>query len=333
MVVQVDVLMPVRDGGAMLLEAVEDVLAQEGVGLRLWVIDDGSEDDCCGAVEERFGGDARLRMLLCAGRGTADAIETGRRAAMAEGAELIARMDADDRCPAHRLRVQVAALKAGGLDGIGSTIEVFAGHQWHVSAGMQRYVDWQNSLLSYEELAVERFVDVTLNAGCCVYTAEVLERIGGWRDSPWSEDMDLWLRFFAAGARIEKLAEPLYRWRLHPMQATRKSRKCLSKRLRRGRAHYLVQHLVELGWSRVQLVALPHSVPHWQRALVAESQELDVRSVVWDPPAGLTQSVPPPLDEDRATIIVASNAGVRDEIRGMLPDWAADEGKRLWFVS
>jgi glycosyltransferase involved in cell wall biosynthesis len=41
--------------------------------------------------------------------------------------------------------------------------------------------------------------------------AEMLRAVGGWRDFPWSEDWDLWLRCWRAGATIETLPEAVYR--------------------------------------------------------------------------------------------------------------------------
>lgn len=41
--------------------------------------------------------------------------------------------------------------------------------------------------------------------------AELLRRVGGWRDFPWSEDWDLWLRCWRAGATVEAIPGAVYR--------------------------------------------------------------------------------------------------------------------------
>lgn len=63
------------------------------------------------------------------------------------------------------------------------------------------------------------------DAGClehgnwlCVGTAaptQLLRDVGGWRDFPWSEDWDLWLRCWKAGASIEAVPAAIYvaEWR------------------------------------------------------------------------------------------------------------------------
>lgn len=40
--------------------------------------------------------------------------------------------------------------------------------------------------------------------------AELLREVGGWRDFPWSEDWDLWIRCWQAGAEIVRVPEAVY---------------------------------------------------------------------------------------------------------------------------
>lgn len=41
--------------------------------------------------------------------------------------------------------------------------------------------------------------------------AQMLRDIGGWRDFPWSEDWDVWLRCWKAGATFEAIPDAVYR--------------------------------------------------------------------------------------------------------------------------
>lgn len=41
--------------------------------------------------------------------------------------------------------------------------------------------------------------------------AQMLRDVGGWRDFPWSEDWDLWVRCWQAGATIEPIPNAVYR--------------------------------------------------------------------------------------------------------------------------
>lgn len=40
---------------------------------------------------------------------------------------------------------------------------------------------------------------------------ELVRRVGGWRDFSWSEDWDLWLRCYLAGATFEAIPAAIYR--------------------------------------------------------------------------------------------------------------------------
>lgn len=45
---------------------------------------------------------------------------------------------------------------------------------------------------------------------------QLLRGIGGWRDFPWSEDWDVWLRCHLAGASIEPIPRAVYRAHVRP---------------------------------------------------------------------------------------------------------------------
>lgn len=46
--------------------------------------------------------------------------------------------------------------------------------------------------------------------------AELVRKVGGWRDFPWSEDWDLWLRCHLAGATFEAIPQAVYRAHVRP---------------------------------------------------------------------------------------------------------------------
>lgn len=46
--------------------------------------------------------------------------------------------------------------------------------------------------------------------GACIRT-DLVRRVGGWRDFPWSEDWDVWLRCHLAGATFEPIPQAVYR--------------------------------------------------------------------------------------------------------------------------
>lgn len=193
MTVDVDVVIPVRNGGRLLRQAVDSALDQHGVRVRVLVVDDGSTD---GAVR-RLPRDPRVIVLPNAGRGTADALNTG---VSAGTALYVARQDADDLSRPGRLVAQVAYLDAHpGIGLVATSAEVFVGRRVVTTIG-----DGPAGLLEANPLC----------SGSAVVRRDVLDAAGGFRTAfEPSEDYDCWLRC-AALSGVAVLPFVGYRYRL-----------------------------------------------------------------------------------------------------------------------
>lgn len=62
--------------------------------------------------------------------------------------------------------------------------------------------------------------------------ADLVRQVGGWRDFTWSEDWDLWVRCWQAGATVEPIPQAVYRAHVRP-----ESRNRAAKRHDRLEAH------------------------------------------------------------------------------------------------
>jgi GT2 family glycosyltransferase len=72
-----------------------------------------------------------------------------------------------------------------------------AGHDWHdCTADCLAFGNW-------------------IVIGACVPT-DLLRKVGGFRDFEWSEDWDLWVRCWQAGATFERVPEAIYRAHVRP---------------------------------------------------------------------------------------------------------------------
>jgi len=49
----------------------------------------------------------------------------------------------------------------------------------------------------------------------------LLRKVGGWRDWPWSEDWDVWLRCYLDGATVEGIPAAIYRAHVNPRSRNR----------------------------------------------------------------------------------------------------------------
>src|SRR5262249_16983697 len=155
-------------------------------------VDDGSTDGTCEIVRALAREEPRIVVIEQAAAGVADAANAG--AAVARG-EFIARMDADDASHPERLREQgawLAAEKTRDVGVVGSLGE-FGGDR-AASAGYALHVDWTNTLLTPEAIALNRFVESPLVNPSVMFRRELVARHGGYRTGNFPEDYELWLR-------------------------------------------------------------------------------------------------------------------------------------------
>ena len=216
---RVSVLMPVRDGARTVARAVDGVRAQ---GFRDWeliAIDDGSIDGTAEILKTFTRTDPRIRVLVRPREGIVAALNAGIAAARGE---LVARMDADDEMHPERLAEQVAFLDAPANCDIGvAGCLVEHGGDAQAAAGYALHVAWLNSLVTPEEIALNCFVESPLAHPSVMFRRELVERQGGYRDGPFPEDYELWLRWLDAGVRMAKVPRVLLRWNDPPDRASR----------------------------------------------------------------------------------------------------------------
>lgn len=230
--------MPVRNGGRWLGAAVESILRQPGVRLELVLVDDGSSDGAVAALPD----DARLRRLANPGRGLVDALNAA--AAAARGAWL-ARMDADDEALPGRLQAQLVYLRDHPEVGIcGTGVNIFRGdgRPW---GGYRHYQAWINGLRTPQAIAREIFVESPIPHPTAMMHRDLFNRLGGYRDVPWAEDYDLWLRAFAAGIGMGKPEGIWLRWRDHDARTSRVDRRYSGRRFLQAKAHYLARTVLQ----------------------------------------------------------------------------------------
>lgn len=214
---RVAVLLPARDAAATLRAAAVSVLRGSFRDLALVVVDDGSADATAAVAEALARRDRRVRVLRGPGEGIARALG---RALAAVDAPLVARMDADDVAWPRRLERQVEALEADpSLAACGARVRLFP--RALVRDGMRRYVAWLNGLTTPALVARDLFVEAPLVHPAALLRRGPLEAAGGWREGPFPEDYDLWLRLAAAGGGLTNVPATLLDWRESPGRLTR----------------------------------------------------------------------------------------------------------------
>ena len=226
----VSVVLPFRDAEATLLDAVGSILRQEFQDLELIAVDDGSRDGSAASLS----GIKDPRFTLIENKSDAGVVgATATGFGLARG-EWFARMDADDIALPRRIGEQLKAAKDDigvvtcGVESINCQGD-----------GMRRYVAWANGLADHETMSRSRFVECPVINPTAMVRRDWMERIGGYHDTPWAEDHDLWLRLFAVGCRFVRVPEILLQWRDSPDRLTRRDPRYGTEARSRMRAHHL----------------------------------------------------------------------------------------------
>ena len=241
----VDVVLPVRDGGAWLRDAVDSVLSQQGVDLHLWVVDDGSSD----GAPQQLPPDGRLTVLPARSRGLVAALQQGFAAGTAP---LVARQDADDVSLPGRLARQVEHLEAHpGIGLVSTAFEVLVGGRV-----VSRVATGPAGALERNPFC----------AGSVMVRRAVWQEAGGVRDVPYAEDYDLWLRC-AEVSGVSVLEPPGYRYRLHAGMSS------LRHAAAQGAAAKAVQQA-----ARARAAGLPDPL---SAGLCLDAVEEDAATLVW----------------------------------------------------
>lgn len=233
----VSVVLPFRDAGDTIEEALASIQAQTLDDFELLAIDDGSCDDGPRRVAGLAQQDDRIRILKMTGRGLADALNLGLRLARAP---LVARMDADDRADPRRLAIQCQHLQMHPADHlVASQVRLFP--EERVRGGYRAYVDWQNRCLSPQDIAEEIYVEAPFAHPSVVFRRHTVLALGGYRAGNFPEDYDLWLRMVHAGYRMAKVPDVLLHWREHPGRLSRSDARYSRDAFDALRASYLAR--------------------------------------------------------------------------------------------
>ncbi len=330
----ISVLLPFRDAAPTIDEAIASTLADLAPCDELVAIDDRSCDGGRARVEGWATRDARI-VLVDGPGGIAGALARG---ASVARHELLARMDADDVSLPGRFAAQRALLEDGSLSVVSTQVEAFADAPAEVRGGTLAYLAWQNGILTPEEHARAMFVESPICHPTVALRKAALLDVGGYRDVPWPEDWDLWLRLRAAGHRFAKVPRVLVRWRRHAASTTARDPRCAPASLRAARARYLAPELVALRDRRVPFAiwGAGQTGRRLARALAAHGAipatfvDIDPRKIgrtAQGAPIVSAEEVLAIVRERPLFVVVAvGDRGARDVVRGRLLDGGLVEG-------
>ena len=191
----VSVIVPVYNGAAFILSALESIRAQSYANLELLVVDDGSTDNTRAVVPQCF---PDLQYLYQANRGPAAARNLGLQHATGE---FITFLDADDLWPMGRLSHHLQLLADFPLADI--------------VIGPTRMILYDESQKSEKTMLPAPMIQHQV--GSATYRRRVFERIGNFDVTLWlGEDAEWFRRALGASTEIQITAEIALDYRLRP---------------------------------------------------------------------------------------------------------------------
>jgi len=237
--VRVSVLLPVYNEEELAGRAIESITRQSERDLEVLVVDDGSTDTTPALLNRLAARDPRIRVFRREHAGIVAALNFGLE--HAAGA-YIARMDADDVSYPDRLRLQADFLdRDPGVGLVGSRVEYLGDARRH--RGLSLFVEWNNSLTEAADIGLYRFVESPFIHPSVMFRRELPERFGAYREGPFPEDYELWLRWLEHGVVMAKLKQHLLSWRERPGRLTRTDPRYSVEAFYRSKAPYLYRWL------------------------------------------------------------------------------------------
>ena len=239
---KVSVVLPFYNAVKTLSVALQSILDQDFTDFECVMVDNNSSD---GSREIAAGWecqDPRFRLVEEKRQGVMYASNRGCEAARGE---YLARMDADDVSLPGRLKLQSEFLDSHPDFGAVAGLVNHVGDP-ETTGGFQRFVEWSNSLVSYEEIYNRRFIEAPIVNPSAMWRRETMELFGLYLSGDFPEDYEMWLRWLDQGVQIAKVPEVVLDWhdsmerltRTHPIYSDRAFYEIKSKYL----AKWLSEH-------------------------------------------------------------------------------------------
>lgn len=273
---KISVLLPFYNAEKTIDRAIRSIADQERDDFECILVDNNSSDGSRLIAEQWVARDKRFRLLSESRQGVMYASNRGAEEALGT---YLARMDADDVALPERLRLQSEFLD------LNSEYGAVAGRVLHVgdpnsTGGFRRFVEWSNSLCSYEEIYLRRFIEAPIVNPTAMWRRSVMEQHGMYRAGPFPEDYEMWLRWLDQGVKIAKLEEVILEWHDSEQRLTRTDPIYSDRSFYEIKSRYLALWLTENNSFHPEVAVWGASRISRRRARMVEEHGISINTYI-----------------------------------------------------
>ena len=331
---KVSVILPFFNSELTLSRAIESIASQSLKNFECILINNNSTDKSVEIAQNQTKKDSRFILIHEKKQGVMFASNAGSEKARGK---YIARMDADDYSCSNRMKLQSEFLDAN------SDYGAVAGMVKHIShsdntKGFARYVEWVNSVQSYQEILNSRFIESPIVNPSAMWRKEISEKFGMYKYGDFPEDYEMWLRWLSKGVKIKKLNEIVLKWYDSDTRLTR------TQSIYSDSAFYRIKTKYLANWLEINNPFHPH-IAVWgasrisrRRARLLNQYNIEVECYIdikrnrkLDQKVVYYKEIPPPEKMFILTYIKQMNA--RDEIQIFLHSRGYQEGLNYLLIS
>lgn len=196
-------------------ESVTSVLSQDFSDFELIIVLDKPERTDVESVLEEFN-DSRI-VFDKNEKNIGLALSMNRAASLAKS-NIFIRMDADDVCLPGRFKREIEIIETGNYDFVFSNYDIID-EASQLIKGAKPEEDISDTGILFTMVSLDPSI---IHHPTVLFTKDIFEKAGRYRNFPCSQDSDLWLRMAENGCRFYKIGQSYLRYRITPNSVTHK---------------------------------------------------------------------------------------------------------------
>ena len=331
---KISVILPFFNAEKTLERSIQSILSQSFTDFECILINNNSTDNSKNIAIKFVDSDNRFKLIHEKKQGVMFASNAGWEASKGE---YIARMDADDWSHPERLKMQYEFLEINPEYGVVASLAKHVGHS-EFTVGMERFVEWSNSITSYKEILNNRFIELPIVNPTTMWRREVAQKYGMYLSGNFPEDYEMWLRWLDKGVKISKINKILLNWHDSDERLTRTDVIYSDNSFYKTKTKYLARWLEKHNPFHPKVAVWGASKISRRRAKLLESYGIEIccyidtkRGRQLDHEVHYYQDIPSP--EEIFVLTYIKQVEAREEIREFLPQRGFIEGKNFLLIS